>query len=57
MSMPERYLDQADLLEENYDRKADSEPVAVSFIEYSAYFAIVLGLLYFLTQYMLPSLQ
>lgn len=55
MSMPERYLGQSELLEEDYERPRDGEPVAVSFIEYSAYFAILLGLLYFLTQYVLPS--
>jgi len=57
MSMPERYLDQSDLLEDAYERPDDRDPVAVSFIEYSAYFAILLGLLYFLTQYVLPSFQ
>ncbi|MEK0313411.1 hypothetical protein [Cohnella sp. 56] len=57
MSMPERYLEQPDLLEETYERSAENEPVAVSLIEYTAYFAILLGLLYFLTQYVLPSLQ
>lgn len=57
MSMPERYLDQSDLLEDAYERPDDRDPVAASFIEYSAYFAILLGLLYFLTQYVLPSLQ
>lgn len=55
MSMPERYLGQSELLEEDYERSRDGEPVAVSFIEYSAYFAILLGLFYFLTQYVLPS--
>ncbi|CAI6087434.1 hypothetical protein [Cohnella sp. JJ-181] len=57
MSVPEQYLDQSDLLEDAYERPHDGDSVAVSLIEYSAYFAILLGLLYFLTQYVLPSLQ
>lgn len=57
MSMPERYLGHSELLEEDYERPRESDPVAVSFIEYSAYFAILLGLLYFLAQYVLPSFQ